>query len=50
MDSSLLESDQPPGVFACDFRDIGGPVRFVSIEYNKGRLVRWLCEDWTDDT
>ena len=36
--------------FACDFRDIGGPVRFVSIEYNKGRLVRWLCEDWTDDT
>lgn len=32
-------------VFSCDFRGAGGPFRSVAIEYCRGGLERWVCED-----
>ena len=44
----LPEASKEAFTFSCDFRELGGPLRRITIEYANGKLDRWLCEDWND--
>ncbi|CAE8693573.1 unnamed protein product [Polarella glacialis] len=36
--------------FGCDFRRIGGPFRSLTMSFLHDECIRWLCEDYSDQT